>query len=224
MTSLFAILSLGFILGMRHATDADHVVAVTTIVSQQRSMRFAGVVGAAWGVGHTLTIVIVGGAIILFNVVVPPRVGLLMELSVAIMLVVLGAMTLVRTQRSISAHPHPHPHADSRRPLARSIVIGIVHGLAGSAAIALLILTTIHDPRVSLLYLLLFGIGTVAGMMILTSLIALPFVVAADRFAGLNKRMIQLTSIVSIGLGLCLAYKFGFTGGLFTASPQWTPQ
>ena len=229
MASVFAVLLLGFVLGMRHATDADHVVAVTTIVSQQRSIRAAGFIGAAWGVGHTLTILLVGGGIILFSVVIPPRVGLSMELAVALMLVLLGVINLSGAMKRIEELAHGD---DGRAPrpvlrpmqLARSLVVGVVHGLAGSAAVALLVLTTIRDARWGLLYLLLFGGGTILGMMLLTSMMAVPFALAADRFARVNRRMVQLTSLVSIGLGLFLAYKVGIADGLFSSTPRWTPQ
>ena len=231
MASALAVLLLGFVLGMRHATDADHVVAVTTIVSKQRTIRAAGLIGAVWGVGHTLTILLVGGGIIFFSIVIPPRLGLSMEFSVALMLVLLGVVNLSGAMRRIDevAHRHdalpPEPPPPRRAiPLARSLFVGIVHGLAGSAAVALLVLTTIRDPRWALLYLLLFGVGTILGMMLLTTAIVLPFALAADRFARVNRHMVQVTSLVSIALGLFLAYKIGFTGGLFTAAPRWTPQ
>src|SRR3954467_12255762 len=122
--SLAAVLALGFFLGMRHATDADHVVAVSTNVSRQRTLRAAAPIGMLWGIGHTLTILLVGGAIILFGIVIPPRLGLGMELSVALMLVLLGALNVrsvlrdVRTLAGAPAHSpahvgagHPHAHA-----------------------------------------------------------------------------------------------------------------
>jgi high-affinity nickel-transport protein len=228
MGSLAAILLLGFVLGVRHATDADHVVAVTTIVSQQKSVRSAGLVGAAWGAGHTLTILLVGGAIILFGLVVPPRLGLGMELSVAVMLVVLGGVNLTGAARRMHAIAHGAPEggAASTRPmpLTRSIAVGVVHGLAGSAAVALLVLATIKDAAWALFYLLVFGVGTIAGMMLLTSLIAVPFALAAERFERVNARMVQATSLVSIGLGLFLAWKIGIADGLFTVAPRWTPE
>ncbi|MGO9707764.1 MAG: high-affinity nickel-transport family protein [Polyangiaceae bacterium] len=235
MEPLLAILLLGFVLGMRHATDADHVVAVTTIVSQQRSVRAAGFIGVVWGLGHTLTIFVVGGAIILFGIVIPPRLGLTMELSVAIMLVVLGAVNLTGAVGRIEEAAQAHGSADARHPvarwrgvgrmqLARSLVVGVVHGLAGSAAVALLVLTTIRDAKWALLYLVLFGGGTMLGMMLLTSMISLPFAFAAESFARINRRMAQVTSLVSIALGLFLTYKIGIAGGLFSSSPHWTPE
>src|SRR5258708_5271355 len=121
MITLLSIISLGFFLGMRHATDADHVIAVTTIVSRQRSIRNAALIGALWGVGHTITILVVGSAIILFGLVVPPRIGLTMELSVGLMLILLGILNLSGMMRWITEtvtplqpgqHAHPHGHGD----------------------------------------------------------------------------------------------------------------
>jgi high-affinity nickel-transport protein len=225
MGPLFAILLLGFGLGMRHATDADHVVAVTTIVARQRSVRAAGLIGAVWGLGHTVTILLVGGAIILFGVVIPPRIGLTMEFSVALMLVFLGVVNLTGAARKMDEAVHAHAERPiGRTQLARPLLVGIVHGLAGSAAIALLVLTTIPDPKWRVFYLLLFGSGTVLGMMLLTSAISLPFAYAAERFARINRRMAQVTSVASIGLGLFLAYKIGIGGGLFSSTPSWTPE
>src|SRR5262245_40734713 len=114
--TLPAVLALGFFLGMRHATDADHVVAVSTIVSRQRTLRAAAPIGMLWGVGHTLTILLVGGAILLFGIVIPPRLGLGMELSVALMLVLLGALNVhavLRDARALadaSTEASPHGH------------------------------------------------------------------------------------------------------------------
>ena len=121
MSSLVAIILVGFVLGMRHATDPDHVIAVTTIVSRQRSIRSAAFIGAFWGVGHTITIMAVGAGIIAFNIVIPPRLGLTMELAVGIMLVLLGVLNLTGvttrlterfTPEVAGGHSHPHAHGD----------------------------------------------------------------------------------------------------------------
>src|ERR1700688_4106465 len=123
MVTLLSIIALGFFLGMRHATDPDHVIAVTTIVSRQRSIRNAALIGVLWGLGHTITIFLVGSAIILFGVVIPPRLGLTMELSVGLMLILLGILNLSGFTRWITemftpspdalhAHVHPHVHGD----------------------------------------------------------------------------------------------------------------
>lgn len=108
--NLASLLLLGFFLGMRHATDADHVIAIATIVSRQRSLRGSALIGAAWGVGHTLTILLVGSAIILFGIVIPARMGLAMELAVGVMLVLLGVLTLTGFGSALGAAPRPGGH------------------------------------------------------------------------------------------------------------------
>lgn len=230
--SLLAILALGFFLGMRHATDADHVVAVTTIVSRERSARSAVGIGALWGLGHTATIVLVGGAIVLFGLVIPPRLGLSMEFSVACMLILLGTMNLTGALRRIDEAAHRVEHdtaSHDRTPSSglsrwlRPIVVGVVHGMAGSAAVALLVLTTIRDARSALLYLSVFGAGTVVGMMLLTSAMAVPIMMASTRFGSIERPLARLTGIVSIGVGLFLAYQIGVNDGLFSANPTWDP-
>jgi high-affinity nickel-transport protein len=269
VTSLLAVCVLGFFLGMRHATDPDHVIAVTTIVSRHRSTAGAALIGALWGVGHTLTILVVGAGIILLGWVIPPRVGLSLELSVGVMLIVLGLMNLTGVLQRVSetltppagspdtvhAHPHPHgdyihshahghqpeshPHAPEATPLARldrwlgrlglyqavrPLIVGVVHGLAGSAAVALLVLTAIGNTGWSILYLLVFGAGTIAGMMLITAGLAWPVAYAGSRFAGLPQKVRVASGVISLAMGVALAYKIGVVDGLFSATPKWTPR
>lgn len=268
MVSGLAILALGFWLGMQHATDPDHVIAVSTIVSRERSILKAGLIGILWGIGHTLTILAVGAAIILFGLAIPARVGLTMEFSVAVMLILLGILNLTGAmqwmrEKLSPAHPqhrgehthvhghgshvhfHLHTHLEGsehhgtaltpkkwmRAPFAklglyntlRPLLIGIVHGLAGSAAVALLVLGTIRDPRWAVFYLLVFGVGTIAGMMLITAAIALPFSFAGYRFAWLNRSLVTASGLLSLGFGLFVAYQIGFVDGLFTTHPTWMP-
>lgn len=205
-------LALGFFLGIGHATDSDHVAAVTTIVSRERAVGRAASIGALWGIGHTATIVLVGSAIILFNLVIPPRVGLAMEFAVALMLIGLGVLSLRRGR--------DHHASGSMRPLG----IGFVHGLAGSAFVAMLVLQSISSPLAGILYLTVFGVGTVAGMALITTAIAVPSMLAARRVASMQ-RYIQLgAGALSIVFGLLLAHEVGFAGGLFTGHPVWTPR
>ncbi len=216
LTALLSVILLGFLLGMRHATDPDHVVAVTTIVSQQRSLARAARIGALWGVGHTATIFLVGGAIIVLKVQlssIPPRVGLTLEFAVAVMLVVLGLLTLAGGERRV---------ADST---ARPLTVGFVHGLAGSAAVATLPqVALIPNPMWALAYLGVFGVGTIAGMLLITVSIAAPSLLATNRFAGLNRTLRVASGVASIAFGLFLAHRIGFVDGLFTSAPSWTPQ
>jgi high-affinity nickel permease len=277
MMSLIAILGFGFLLGMRHATDPDHVIAVSTIVSRGRSIVKAGLIGALWGVGHTVTILIVGAAIILLGIAIPTRLGLTMEFSVGLMLILLGVLNLTGaltwiTDKFSPAHPkvegshahlHEHEaklhihwhthmgdaqhHGESMAPPSwfdknaakamqsgdttrlglfhtlRPLFVGLVHGLAGSAAVALLVLSTIHNPKWAVLYLLIFGIGTVAGMMLITAVISLPFSFAGYKFAWLNRGLIAGSGVLSLAFGVFVCYHIGFVDGLFTSHPTWTP-
>src|SRR5215510_2375830 len=304
MLSLLTIIAIGFFLGMRHATDPDHVIAVSTIVTREHSVKRSALIGAAWGVGHTLTILAVGGSILLFRITLPPRVGLAMELAVAVMLIVLGlknlrplmrwfsdgavetsirASTLVVPERALAcgknernknstlpkagaqlpllersafkesqlphyhahgdyvhAHQHPqthnHPHDPQRNPVAtmdrwfqkrsmylllRPLIIGVVHGLAGSAAIALLVLTTIPNFRWAMAYLAVFGIGTILGMMLITLTLGSTFAYGQRHFAGIGRHLGWAAGLISLALGLFIAWHIGFVDGLFTSHPTW---
>ena len=201
------------LLGMRHATDPDHIVAVTTIVTRERSVAKAAWIGAVWGIGHTITLLVVGGAIILFKVAMNARLGLSLELCVAIMLIVLGLLNLfnVRARTSdINA--------------ARPFLVGVVHGLAGSAAAALLIVPLIDDPRWAALYLLTFGLGTIVGMALITLTIAFPSLLAAAHLPNFQRSLRVASGTVSLVFGLYLVHRIGFGDGLFTAAPTWTPR
>jgi ABC-type nickel/cobalt efflux system permease component RcnA len=242
---------LGLILGMRHSTDADHVVAISTIVTKQRSIRNAAFIGSVWGLGHTITIFIVGSLIILFGVEIPPRLGLSMEFSVALMLILLGVLNLTGVLQQLTRYFTPAIAAPAdTQALAqqsndktrmekwldksvgrfglyqclRPLVIGLVHGLAGSAAVALLVLSTIHNPIWATIYLLIFGAGTMVGMMCMTAAIAVPLTFAGDRFTKLGQYLGTASGMVSLCFGSFLVYQLGFLGGLFTSHPQWTPR
>ena len=265
MIEFLSVLAVGFFLGMRHATDPDHVIAVTTIVSNQRNKARAALIGAFWGVGHTLTIFLVGTGIILFNLVIPVRVGLSMELSVAVMLIILGLMNVSGFLRSLPAgsiepsdqepivhahshthgnstpsHPHLHlPGSNSHLPLAwmdrifgkaglyqylRPFVVGVVHGLAGSAAVALLVLTTIRNYHWAIAYLLIFGVGTIAGMMLITMSIASAFTRVGRGREKFSRRLTFASGLLSLGFGLFVAYQICFVNGLFSTHARWIPQ
>ena len=202
---------LGALLGLRHATDADHVVAVTTIVARQRSWLQAARIGAVWGIGHSVTLFLLGGAIIGFRLVIPPRIGLGLEFAVALMLIGLGYGNLRRRDE---------PSAPS---LHRPFWIGVVHGLAGSAAVALLVLSTIRAPLEAAAYLLMFGFGTIVGMMLVTLLLAAPTVYAGARVARMQGRVRLAAGALSIVFGLLLARELIVDGGLFSAVPSWDP-
>ena len=248
MISFIGILVLGFFLGMRHATDPDHVVAVMTIVTKQRGIAKAGVIGALWGMGHTLTIFLVGAAIILFKVVIPPRLGLSMEFAVGLMLILLGILNLTGVLRWLQQRFTPSLLAQpvtagevalvpstgnwldrNLRDLGlynalRPLVVGIVHGLAGSAAVAILVMTTIADPWWAIAYLLLFGLGTVAGMAVMTTAMAVPIVYTGRKMFRWSEAMAVGSGVLSVAFGMFISFQIGIGGGLFTGSPHWTPR
>lgn len=298
LVSSLGIVLLGLFLGMRHSTDPDHVVAVSTIVSRERSIRHAALIGMLWGVGHTLTISVVGSAIILFGMVIPPRVGLSMEFSVAVMLILLGVLnltgvirwltekftpaaqpldaspqassstsqetvkkatfvghgscgertgTISRAESSLLSSGASAPEVASTKvtasasrssfgsvnriiarfgsfQLLRPLFVGLVHGLAGSAAVALLVLSTIHSPLWAIAYLVVFGIGTVAGMMLMTTVIALPIAYTGNRFVRVGNYLGIASGIASTAFGLFLVYQIGLVDGLFTAQAHWIPR
>jgi len=253
MVNVFAIIALGFLLGMRHATDPDHVIAVTTIVSRERDLKQAAVIGGAWGIGHTLTIMAVGSLMIAFRIVQSPRLGLAMEMCVAVMLVILGLKNIstffcpagahmdsgdkelhvqpASTHSHGIGHPHSHDINLGRIDrwfgrvalfrLIRPLIIGIVHGLAGSAAIALLVLSTIQNLRWAAAYLLVFGVGTIIGMMLITMTIASTFKIGEKRLSGLGRHFGWASGALSVAFGLFIAYQIGVVNGLFTAHPVW---
>jgi len=211
--SLFLTFITSLMLGMRHATDPDHIVAVTTIVSRERSVARAAGIGAVWGLGHTITLLVVGGAIIAFKIAFNARLGLSLELAVAVMLIVLGLLNLFDARSSTRG-----------LSTSRPFFVGIVHGLAGSAAAALLIVPLIDDPRWAALYLLTFGFGTVVGMALITLTIALPSSFATARMPSLQRSLRLASGAVSLVFGIYLAHKIGFGDGLFTADPRWSPR
>lgn len=253
---------LGLFLGMRHSTDADHVVAVSTIVSRQRSIRSSAAIGLLWGLGHTLTIFFVGSAIIIFGVVIPPRLGLSMEFCVALMLILLGVLNLTGVMRWITERftPGETVSAESRRTVStsgayadpgktnqrvpgrmetyldrtigelglyqtvRPLFVGLVHGLAGSAAVALLVLSTIKSPLWSTAYLLVFGFGTMVGMMLMTAAISVPLVYTGNKFSKINRHLTSISGFASMAFGIFLVYQIGFVDGLFKAQAHWVPQ
>jgi cytochrome c biogenesis protein CcdA len=183
-------------------------------------------VGAFWGVGHSITILAVGGAIILLGLVVPPRLGLALELLVAIMLIGLGGWNMRRATRKAEHGPHEGQPARGagQAQRFRSFAIGVVHGLAGSAAVALLVLSTIRDAGMAFVYLGLFGLGTIVGMTLLTTVMSMPLAAAARRFGSLERVVGHLTGAMSVAFGVFLFYQIGFVDGLFAGDPTWAPK
>jgi len=303
MLTLLSLLAVGFALGMRHAMDADHVLAVATIVTRERTLRAAAGIGILWGIGHSLTVFGVGAAILLFELVIPPRLGMAMEFGVGVMLLVLGASALrtawrhagegggllpapaaadaghevhyaalgpgglaqaargvglpalaglhpgqrgIRMERDAAPHAHVHAHGDfmhthSHRhgsgghghldqdtlqarldswfggltlyQVLRPLLVGVVHGMAGSAAVALLVLAAVGNAAWGFAFLAVFGIGTTAGMMVITLLMAAPIALWGHSRA-LRTGLTGIAGVASVAFGLFLMHDIAFTQGL----------
>jgi len=219
-----SVLVIGFLLGLRHATEADHLAAVSTIVSEKKSLFTASIVGGLWGLGHTISLFVVGLIVIFLKLQISETVEARLEACVGIMLVILGINALRKLFTSEKIHAHAHDHGEREhlhfhthqneksetghhRFSPRSVVIGMVHGLAGSAALMLLIVPTIPTPLVAISYILIFGLGSIGGMMVMSLLIGLPFHFTANRFDFLNKGIRLCAGVFSFGLGLTIIYE-----------------
>ena len=220
----FSVLVIGFVLGLQHATEADHLAAVSTIVSEKKNLFTASIVGGLWGVGHTISLFAVGLLVIFLKLQISESVEAKLEACVGLMLVILGINALRKLFYADKVHVHSHEHdghkhvhihshsseskEESHHRLSpRSVVIGMVHGLAGSAALMLLVVPTIKSQAVALLYILIFGVGSIGGMMAMSFLIGLPFHFTAGRFDILNRGIRLIAGIFSLGLGISIIYE-----------------
>jgi ABC-type nickel/cobalt efflux system permease component RcnA len=234
-SSLLAAFGLGLVLGIQHALDPDHLIAVSTIVSEHRSFKWASLIGAFWGLGHTTTLFIVGVLVIGLRLTIPPRLGSSLELLVAAMLIILGLNVLRKafgaervhlhthshnpeTHTHIHVHENPkqdHTHVHRFAAMRRPFIVGMVHGLAGSAALMLLVLSTIDSALGGLIYIVIFGLGSVGGMLLLSGIISLPFVLTAQRFSAMNRSIRVAAGVASILFGLFLGWQIGSELGFF---------
>jgi len=200
---------LGFLLGIRHAADPDHVAAIAALVARRRRIGFAARIGAAWGLGHSLTILAVGGVLVALRIAVEPRWTVGAELLVAAILVVLGIANLRALGRPREAHPRVEtPHSHGSPTALRAFGVGIAHGLGGSAAVAILALAAMPTTQTAVAYLAVFGLGTVGGMVVLSLALGLPLLLA-HRAPVITRWVLAGSGVVSIGAGLYLAYAVG---------------
>jgi len=235
----FSLLLLGFLLGMRHAVETDHVAAVASLVTRSRSMSDTLCQGAVWGLGHTLTLFIFGSLVLLLDTVMPETLAQTLEFVVGLMLVGLGIDVLRRLQRERihfhvhqhaddtlhfhahshtgeSVHPavHHHHHERTRGFPLRALLVGMMHGMAGSAALILLTLQTVHSPLTGLLYIALFGIGSIAGMAVLSVIIAVPLRYSASSLTWVHNGLQAVIGVTTLIIGGIIVYDIGITGGL----------
>src|SRR5439155_9396289 len=200
-TSILLVLGIGFLLGLKHATDPDHIVSVTTFIGKEKRIARGCAIGLFWGLGHTLALSFVGLAVVGLKIPMSKWLAERLELGVAVMLIFLGARLIATVHTKW--HEHHHDFEWTRLGL-RPLLVGIVHGTAGSAALTLLVLSTISSTVHALLYILVFGIGSMVGMVVISLLLAIPLNLARERMAG-AMRPIQLgTGVFSCLFGLYL--------------------
>ena len=240
--SVLAILSIGLVFGLKHATEVDHVVAVSTIVSQHKNVFHSALVGALWGAGHTVSLLVIAVVVLTLRVAIPERVSGWLELGVAVMIIGLGISALRRALRKNAdihvhqhshdgmSHTHVHFHEEETRhvPAAPShhshavsrlgwkpVLIGMMHGLAGSGALTLLVLTQISSSVTGILYVATFGLGSIVGMLLMSGLIGLPFALTSRKLTHVHQGIQTVAAVLSIGFGIWYAYEASSSGALF---------
>lgn len=231
-----ATLGLGFVIGLRHALDTDHLAAVSTIVSERKNLFSSLLIGGLWGIGHTISLLIAGVAVVFLNLNIE-KYEKPLEFCVALMLIGLGLNVLIKLLRGgkihfhehqHGGHLHVHPHLHDGKPESephthhgfklgfRPLVIGMVHGLAGSAGLLLVLLATIKASWLAFAVIAIFGIGSIGGMMLMSLVLSLPLHLTAGSFTRTNMAVRALAGVFSLGFGLFMAYELGFeAGGLF---------
>lgn len=209
--SLVSILLIGFLLGIKHAIEPDHIIAISTIVGESKDIKRSIFAGVYWGIGHTATLFIVGMMLIVAKNTITHTVAMSLEFIVGIMLVTLGLNSLFSHFKHRS---HLVKGDKKNRSHVKSFFIGLVHGLAGSAAMVLLTMSTVSTAWEGALYILIFGIGTVAGMLSFSTVIGIPFVLTSGK--QVNRRLNHFTGIISVLFGLYYMYNLGVNEGLFT--------
>ncbi|GBF10568.1 sulfite exporter TauE/SafE family protein [Tepidibacillus sp. HK-1] len=227
------VLMIGFVLGMKHAIEPDHIIAVSTIASQSKSLWRSSLAGVFWGIGHTATIFIVGISFIWIKGEIPVTWAMSLEFLVGIMLVVLGVSTILTFKKNkIHVHHHEHngiahihfhdrhdshvhPKDEKKLSYLKSLMIGFIHGLAGSAAMIILTMSTVHNPIEGAIYIIVFGVGTTISMLSFTTLIGIPFVLSAKHIQ-MNQSLTIFAGALSMIFGFYYMYNLGITEGLFS--------
>jgi len=235
--SVLAVLGIGLVFGLKHATEVDHVVAVSTIVSQHRNVFHSALVGALWGAGHTASLLVIGAIVLTLRVAIPETVSGWLELGVAVMIICLGVSALTRALRKHGevhlhkhshdglSHTHVHFHEKQTRHAPASqihhshavarlgwkpVLIGMMHGLAGSGALTLLVLTQISSPGIGLMYVATFGLGSIVGMLLMSAMIGVPFALASTKLTHVHQGIQTVAAVLSICFGVWYAYRATF--------------
>jgi len=236
--NLLAVLTIGLVFGLKHATEVDHVVAITTIVSRHKNVFRSALVGALWGAGHTASLLIVAVVVLSLRIAIPERISGWLEFGVAVMIIALGVSALWRAARASSevhvhqhshdglshTHVHFHEHETRHNPNLQTahshavsrigwkpVLVGMMHGLAGSGALTLLVLTQISSSLLGFLYVATFGFGSIAGMLLMSGLIGLPFAFTSGKLTHLHQGLQTLAAVLSICFGIWYAFRV-YTG------------
>ena len=222
-------LSLGFTVGLMHAFDPDHLVAMSTMVSRERSIRRSSLLGAMWGLGHTTSLALVGLAVLALQLTIPPSLSKGMEFAVAMMIVALGGHLIWQSTKEFGLHRHTHSHEGPThshvhlhskneptnhqhhvpRSHTKTFAIGIIHGLAGSAALTLAVMTTMTSTVQGLLYILVFGLGSIGGMLLMSAIMSMPFAVLGKWTSGWQRPAQGMIGMLAISFGLYFAWSIG---------------
>lgn len=234
--SIGSTLALGFVLGLRHALDADHLAAVSTFVTEERSLWRASLIGVSWGVGHTAALLIFGLAVAAFRLTLTPRLSQVLEFIVGCMLVALGTNVLYKLVKSGALHAHAHQHDGvehkhlhlhvgepqhehrhvhrTLRLGGRPFMVGVVHGLAGTAALMMLVVGALPSMLLAVIYIIIFGVGSIGGMILMSLLMTVPLALAVERLRLLERLIRLAAGLFSLGFGGYLAWEVGLIQSL----------
>jgi hypothetical protein len=245
---MISVLLVGLLIGMKHALEADHIAAVASLATRSRSLMETMRVGVAWGLGHTLTLVLCGSLVLVLQTVVPERLAQILEFAVGVMLVILGADVLRRVLkerihfhvhqhvggiRHFHAHGHAdqallgrsgfgqsghdparHDHSHPRGFPLRALLVGLMHGMAGSAALVLLTVETLRSFPLGLAYIAVFSLGSIAGMALLSVVIALPLRLSSRYLTWSYNGLSAGVGLLTLLLGMVVMYRIGVMEGL----------
>lgn len=231
---IWSTLALGFVLGLRHALDADHLAAVSTFVSEEKSLLRSSLIGVSWGMGHTAALLVFGLLVATFRLALTPRFSQVLEFLVGCMLVILGLNVLVKLARRSALHVHAHQHdglehkhlhlhvaepahQHQHRTLrlgGRPFVVGVVHGLAGTAALMMLVVGALPSVLLAAAYILIFGVGSIGGMTVMSVLMSVPLALAARRLQIVERLIRLVAGLFSLGFGGYLTWEVGLIQAL----------
>lgn len=208
----------GLVIGIKHALEADHIVAVATLVTEHKNPFKASLIGTFWGIGHTTILFVVGLVVLLLRISIPDSWSKIAEFFVGMMLVYLGIKTITKAFSSFHTHTHSHgkthhdhPHINHLHVHHRSFLIGFIHGLAGSGSLMVLVLSTMQTFWEGIIYILLFGIGSIVGMTLMSFIFGIPLAFTSNKFLIVEKYLKIVAGVLSIVFGLLIIYEIGFT-------------